>query len=188
MKTKQIIMLFLSGIILLTGCGRSDYEDKIIGKYYNIDYTPDIGGDEENPIGYTVESQVEFFTDNLYIEEGVLKFSFSKDVGKNIILNYEFGPDTLEWKIKDRKIQYLDQGIPDFKIKFKGSNATRDSDRLLVSQYRSFIENDVVDVMKQELLEHGISSDSIIQLNNRYLVTEDKDGERTISKRISEIK
>jgi hypothetical protein len=184
MKTKQIIMPFLSGIILLTGCGSSDYEDKIVGKYYSIDYTADIDWDEEYPISMTLETYEEFFPDNTSIESGMLKFSFSKDVGKSLILKYECVPDTLEWKIKDRKIHYVDQGIPDFKIKFKGSNATRDSDRLLVSQYRSFIENDVVDIMKQELLEHGISSDSIIQLNDKYLVTEDKDGERTISKRI----
>ena len=188
MKTKEIIMLFLSGIILLTGCGSSDYEDKIIGKYYSIDYTPDIGGDEENPIGYTIESQVEFFTDNLSIEEGVLKFSFFNEKGKNTILNYKFGPDTMEWKIKDNKIYYVVPGIPVFKIKYISSNAYSDAERRLVSKYRTFIENDGVDFANKYLLEQGIQPDTIIQLNNKYLVTEDKDGERTISKRILEIK
>jgi hypothetical protein len=184
MKTKQIIMPFLSGIILLTGCGSSDYEDKIVGKYYSIDYTADIEWDEEYPISMTDEIYEEFFPDNTSIESGMLKFSLRKDVGKSIILKYECVPDTLEWKIKDRKIHYVDQGIPDFKIKFKGSNATRDSERLLVSKYRSIIENDFVDAVKQHLLEHGNPSDSIIQLNDKYLVTEDKEGERTICKRI----
>jgi hypothetical protein len=55
---------------------------------------------------------------------------------------------------------------------------------LLVSKYRSIIENDFVDAVKQHLLEHGNPSDSIIQLNDKYLVTEDKEGERTICKRI----
>jgi hypothetical protein len=183
------LILFTIGInLLLTGCGGSDYEDKIVGKYYSIDYTTDIDWDEEYPISMTVETYEEFFPDNTSVESGMLKFSFSKDVGKSIILKYEFVPDTLEWKIKDRKIQYENRGIPDFKIKFKSSNAISDSERLLVSKYRSIIENDFVDGAKQYLLEHGFESDSIIQLNNRYLVTEDKDGERTISKRILEIK
>lgn len=188
MKTKQIIMLFLSGNILLTGCGSSDYEDKIIGKYYSIDYTPDIDWDEEMPVAMTNESYEEFLPDNLSIEEGLLKFSILNEKGKNIHLTYNYGPDTVEWKIKDRKIYYVDPGLPDFKLTYKNTNASRDAERTLVSNYRSFIENDFVDITKQDFLQHGIEPDTIIQLNNKYLVTAAKDGQRTVSKRISETK
>lgn len=182
------LILFTIGInLLLTGCGGSDYEDKIVGKYYSIDYTKDYTKEidwNEEPPNATLDLYREFFSDNTSVESGLLKFSLPKVKSKNIILIYERVPDTLEWKIKDRKIHYVDHGIPDFKIKFKSSDAISDSERLLVSKYRSIIENDFVDFWRQYQLEHGFESDSIIQLNDRYLVTEDKDGERTFSKRL----
>ena len=188
MKTNLLVLPILSSILLLSACGSSDYDDKIIGKYYSIDYTADIGWDEELPVAMTIESYEEFLPDNLSIEEGVLKFSILNEKGKNIHLSYNYGPDTLEWKIKDRKIYHVDPGLPDFKLTYKSTNASRDAERTLVSNYRSFIENDFVDIMKQEFLQHGIRPDTIIQLNAKYLVTEDKDGERTICKRISKMK
>jgi len=185
MKRKTLALFIIVGSLMLTSCNQgSKYNELIIGKYYSVEYTEDIEWDDEIPISMTWEGYEEFFPNKTSVEEGTVKFSIYNENGNNIIIEYQFGPDTSKWDIKDGKL-YYDFGIPDFKLDFKTTNAKGYSEKEVVKYFREFIENDFIDIIKQYLVEEGDKPSKIIELNENRLVTEDTDGEQTIQKRIN---
>lgn len=185
MKRNILASIIIVGSLILTSCNQdSKYNELIIGKYYSVEYTEDIEWDDEIPISMTFEEYEEFFPNKTSISEGTLKFSIYNENGNNILIEYQYGPDTNKWNIKDGKL-YYDYGIPDFKLNFKSTNAKSYSEREVVKYFREFIENDFIDIMKQYMVEEGDKPSKIIELNENRLVTEDSDGEQTIQKRIN---
>lgn len=184
MKRKTLALFIIVGSLILTSCNQdSKYNELIIGKYYSTEYTQDIEWDDEIPVSMTWEGYEEFFPNKTSVEEGTVKFSVYNENGNNIIIEYQFGPDTSKWDIKDGKL-YYDFGIPDFKLNFKSTNAVSYTEKQVVSNFRDIIENDFIDMIKQHLVEIGDNPSKIIELNENRLVTKDSDGEETIQKRI----
>lgn len=185
MKRKILALIIIVGCLIFTNCNQdSKYNELIIGKFYSVEYVEDIEWDDEIPISMTWEGYEEFFPNKTSVEDGTVKFSIYNETGYNIIIEYQYGPDTSKWEIKDGKL-YYDFGIPDFKLNFKSTNAKGYSEREVVKYFREFIENDFIDIMKQYLVEEGDKPSKIIELNKNRLVTEDSDGEQTIQKRIN---
>ncbi|MCA1920258.1 MAG: hypothetical protein LDL38_12715 [Flavobacterium piscis] len=184
MKRKTLALFIIVGSLMLTSCNQdSKYNELIVGKYYSTEYTQDIEWDDEIPISMTFEEYEEFFPNKTSISEGTMKFSIYNENGNNILIEYQYGPDTSKWNIKDGKL-YYDYGIPDFKLRFKSTNAVSYTEKQVVSNFRDFVENDLTDAMKQYLVESGDKPVKIIELNENRLVTKDSDGEETIQKRI----
>lgn len=185
MKKYILLATSILSVLLITSCTSKDseYTKNIIGKYYSIDITQDIGIDEDIPVSMTLEYEEEFLENGKSIDNGTLKFLIYNSEGSNIIVKYIIEPDTSAWEIKNGMLIYHYEKV-DFPLVFDNTNASTYTDMQTVKYFREFVENDFSDAMKQTLLELGDEPSKIVELNEKRLITEDRDGEQTIQKRI----
>ena len=186
MKSETLALFIIVGSLMLTSCNQdSEYNELIIGKYYSTEYVDDIEWDDEIPISMTWESYEEFFPNKTSVAKETIKFSIYNEYGSDIIIEYQIGPYTEKWGIRNGYLCYYDFDITSFQLDFKSTNAEGYTEKEVVKYFREFVENDGIDIIKQVLIEEDGDLIKIIELNKNRLVTEDSDGEQTIQKRIN---
>lgn len=179
------IFVLITILFFIYSCQNTDsqYKKKIVGKYYTIDYEE--FKDEFIPFSVTSKFYEEFLATGYSKQYETLKISILIPEGNNVIIQYELQPILLRWDIKDGLLYYnYDVNNVNIELQFKHSTAKNYIEKAVVSKFREFIENNIVDVIEQDMFKEDGKPVEIVELTTNRLVTKDSEGQETIQKRI----